>query len=120
MAASQLWSVKAPSGTAVGAFRASKSLYTSIGEEAGITAVPAEAGKVIPTYAIGELLKVGWLVTVNVSIQQSANKTSNVTVYCSSEKVEGFITKCRAEKSGLLINGKEVVSASRPRRQSFS
>lgn len=120
MAASQLWNVKAPSGTNEGAFKASKALYTSIGAEVGITEIPAAAGKSIPTYAIGELLKVGWLVAVSVYIKQSATKTSAVTVYCSSEKVEAFIAKCRTNPSGLLINGKEVLSAARPRRQSFS
>lgn len=121
MAASQMWNVKAPSGTAEGAFRASKSLYTAIGAEVGITIVPAAAGKSIPTYAIGELLKVGWLVAVNVSVQQTPTKTANVTVYCSAEKVEGFIAKCRTDpSSGLVINANPVVSAGRPRRQSFS
>jgi hypothetical protein len=121
MAASQMWNVKAPSATAEAAFRASKPLYTAIGAEVGITAIAAGPGKSIPTYNVGELLKVGWLVAVNVSIQQSTNKTSNVTVYCSAEKVDAFIAKCRTDpSSGLVINAKPVVSASRPRRQSFS
>ncbi|MEZ2250215.1 hypothetical protein [Microcoleus sp.] len=121
MAASQIWNVKAPSGTTEGAFKASKALYAnSIGLEVGITPIPAAQNKSTPVYAIGELLKVGWLIAINVYLKQSTNKTSVVTVYCSAEKAEAFIAKCRAEPSGLTINGKEVLSAARPRRQSFS
>jgi hypothetical protein len=121
MAASQLWQVLAPTGTDTGVFRASKALYTAIGADVGVTAVAAAAGKSTPTYSIGELLKVGWLVAVSVYLQQSTKKTSIVTVYCSSTKVEEFIAKCRTDpSSGLVVNAKPVVSATRPRRQSFS
>lgn len=120
MAASQMWQVKAPTGTDVGVFRASKGLYTGLGAELGIEAIAAGAAKITPTYAIGELLKVGWLQAVNVYFKNGANKTGLATVYCASSKVDAFIAKCRNDPSGLTINGKEIVSASKPRKQSFS
>jgi hypothetical protein len=113
MAASSIWTVKAPSGTDTAAFRASKTLYQgAIGTETGVTAVVAGAARTTPTYSIGELLKVGWLMGINVSVKTgTSSRTSNVTVYCSAEKAAAFIAKCRTNPSGLTIAGKEVVSA---------
>lgn len=120
MPASQIWTVKAPSGTDVAAFRASKTLYTDIGAEAGITAVAAGAARATPTYEIGELVRVGWLVPINVSVKQSAGgKTSTITVYCSGEKANSFVAKARTNPSGLVIGGKEVLSATYRTQQVF-
>ena len=114
MAASQIWTVKAPSGTDIAAFKASKTLYEgAIGTEAGISAVAAAAARATPTYDIAELVKVGWLIPINVSLKQSAGgKTSTTTVYCSSEKAVTFVAKARTNPSGMVIGGKEVLSAS--------
>jgi hypothetical protein len=120
MAASQMWQVKAPTGTDVAVFRASKGLYEKLGTELGVEAIQAGTEKITPTYAIGELLKVGWLQAVNVYYQKSTNKVALTSVYCAPSKVDAFIAKCRTDDSGLVINGKAIVSASRPRRQSFS
>ena len=120
MPASQIWNVKEPGGTREGAFKASKALYTSIGAETGVVAVPAAQTKTTPLYTIGELLKAGWLVSVNVYIQKTASQVVAVNVYCSSDKADAFIAKCRTDPSGLAIGGKAVTSASRPRKQIFS
>lgn len=122
MPASQIWTVKAPSGTDVAAFRASKTLYEgAIGAEAGITAIAPAAANATPTYEIAALVQVGWLVPINVSVKQSAGgKTSSVTVYCSGEKANAFVAKARTNPSGLVIGGKEVLSASYRTKQVFS
>lgn len=120
MPASSMWNVKEPGGAREGAFKASKTLYTSIGTDTGVVAIPTAQAKTTPLYSVGELLKAGWLVAVNVYIQKTANQLGVVSVYCSSEKVDSFIAKCRTNPSGLAIGGKTVTSASRPRRQTFS
>ena len=120
MAASQIWQVPAPEGAGAGAFRASKTMYTTIGAEAGISALPAAAGKTIPVYSIGELVRVGWLIPINVILQASTSgRTKGVTVYCSSEMASAFAAKCRTEPSGLTIGGKLVLSANFRTKQSF-
>ena len=121
MAPSQVWTVKAPSGPDIAAFRASKTLYEgAIGAEAGIVAIGVGAAKATPVYTIEELVRVGWLVPINVSIKQSAGgKTSSTTVYCSGEKANTFVAKARTNPSGLVIGGKEVVSASYRTKQVF-
>lgn len=121
MPASQLWTVKAPTGTDIAAFKASKALYEgAIGTEAGIVAIGAGAARATPAYEIAELVRVGWLVPINVSVKQSAGgKTSTITVYCSGEKANGFVAKCRNNPSGLVIGGKEVLSATYRTQQVF-
>ena len=120
MPASQMWNIKEPGGAREGAFKASKTLYASIGAETGVIVVPTSQAKTTPLYAVGELLKVGWLVAVNVYVQQTASKITITNVYCAADKVDAFIAKCRTDPSGLMIGGKAVTSASRPRRQVFS
>jgi hypothetical protein len=122
MPASQIWTVKAPSGPDVAAFKASKTLYEgAVGAEAGIVAIGVAAAKATPTYEIAALVQVGWLVPINVSIKQSAGgKTSSVTVYCSGEKANSFVAKARTNPSGMVIGGKEVVSASYRTKQVFA
>lgn len=121
MPASQLWTVKAPTGADIAAFRASKTLYEgATGTEAGIVAIGTGAAKATPAYEIAELVRVGWLVPINVSLKASAGgKTSTVTVYCSGEKANSFVAKCRTNPSGLIIGGKEVLSASYRTKQAF-
>jgi len=122
MAASQLWTVKAPSGTDIAAFRASKSLYEgAIGTEAGIVAIGTAAARATPAYEIAELVRVGWLVPINVSLKQSAGgRTSTVTVYCSGENANSFVAKARTNPSGMVIGGKEVLSATYRTQQVLS
>jgi hypothetical protein len=122
MAASQIWTVKAPSGTDVAAFRASKTLYAgATGTAAGIVAVSTGAARATPAYEIAELVRVGWLVPINVSLKASAGgKTTTTTVYCSGENANSFVAKCRTNPSGLTIGGKEVLSATYRTQQVFS
>lgn len=122
MAASQIWTVKAPSGTDIAAFKASKTLYAeAVGAEAGIVAIGTGAARATPTYTIAELVRVGWLVPINVSLKASAaGKTTTTTIYCSGEKANSFVNKCRTNPSGLVVGGKEVLSATYRTKQHFS
>jgi len=122
MAASQLWTVKAPAGTDIAAFRASTTLYAgATGTAAGIAAIGTAAARATPAYQIAELVRVGWLVPINVSLKASAGgKTTTVTVYCSGENANTFVNKCRTNPSGLIVGGKEVVSATYRTKQVFS
>lgn len=119
MAASQIWMVK-NGATIEAAFKASKALYTELGSKVGIVAVPADSAKSTPTYSIGELLKVGWLVPINVYFRKSTNKIGVINVYCAPDVAEAFLATCREEPSTVTVNGMVVTSASRPRKQSFS
>lgn len=126
MAASGLWSVAGPSqAQGMGVFRASNLLYKgAFGTATGIAAVTANV-KSTPVYSIGELVKVGWLVPVNVYVKTGAKTTAMSRVYCSAAKVDDFIAACRTDvgdtaASALTLNSKPIVSASRPRKQSFS
>ncbi|MEG4579364.1 hypothetical protein QUA71_06975 [Microcoleus sp. MON1_C5] len=122
MPGSQIWTVKAPVGTDIAAFNASKALYAgAIGTAAGIVAIGTAAARATPVYEIGELVRVGWLVPINVSVATgTGNRRQSVTVYCSGENANSFVNKCRTNPSGLLINGKEVVSATYRTKQTLS